>query len=191
MNGNTVDALLTTRTVPVDAGYSVTNLETIIPGDGITWREEPVPSDAESVRDIVLSSGFFSAEEKEIAVELVRERLQKGLSSGYFFLFAEEQGRVTGYACFGPIPGTRDGYDLYWIAVMDEMRGLGTGKGILARAERKIRDSGGRRIYIETSSRERYRPTRAFYHKSGYVREAVLKDFYAPGDDKIIYVKTV
>jgi len=43
----------------------------------------------DSVRGIVESSGFFSAEEVEIAVQLVQERLTKGIQSGYHFLFAE------------------------------------------------------------------------------------------------------
>ena len=42
---------------------------------------------------------------------------------------------------------------------------------------------------IETSARELYRPTQRFYERCGYEAEARLKDFYAPGDSKIIYVK--
>ena len=155
----------------------------------IVYREEPLPSDLRRVGEIVASSDFFSKEELEIALELVQERLQKGVSSGYHFLFAERDGRVIGYACFGPIPGTRESYDLYWIAVENELRGSGLGKALLEKTEKKIGELGGRRIYVETSSREQYRPTQAFYSKCGYVKEALLKDFYSPGDDKSIYVK--
>jgi hypothetical protein len=49
----------------------------------------------------------------------------------------------------------------------------------------------GRRIYIETSSQAKYAPTREFYRRCGYEPEAVLKDFYADGDDKLIYVKAL
>ena len=155
----------------------------------IVWREEPLCTDLEIIREIVESSGFFSVQETRIAVELVEERLNKGTSSGYCFLFAENREKVLGYSCFGPIPCTENSYDLYWIAVKNELRGLGLGEEILKRTEEKIRLSGGNRIYVETSSRAQYGPTQAFYTKCGYSKEAVIKDFYSKGDDKIIYVR--
>jgi len=57
-------------------------------------------------------------------------------------------------------------------------------------AEQKIRDAGGRLYIVETSGRESYLPTRKFYEKIGYTIAACVKDFYAVGDDKIIYTKT-
>ena len=39
------------------------------------------------------------------------------------------------------------------------------------------------------SNRHHYLPTRGFYLRCGYRQEALLKDFYAPGDDKVIYIK--
>ena len=92
----------------------------IIQEDLFKWREEPISSDVESIRGIVSSTDFFSLEERSIAEELAEERLTKGVSSGYHFLFAEGEGTVIGYACFGPIPGTRESYDLYWIAVRND-----------------------------------------------------------------------
>ena len=48
-----------------------------------------------------------------------------------------------------------------------------------------------RQVYIETSNREQYAPTRGFYLRCGYRQEALLKDFYAVGDDKVIYGKVL
>lgn len=157
----------------------------------IVWREIPCERDEKSINDIVVSSGFFSDDECKIAVELVQERLQKGILSGYYFLFAEEKGEVNGYACFGPIPGTKDGYDLYWIVVKNDFRGRGLGEKIMAEVENKISEIKGRQIYVETSSRQQYKPTRNFYEKCGYKKAAELSDFYSPGDNKIIYVKNI
>lgn len=159
--------------------------------DRITWRDEPRPSDRKRVREIVVSSGFFSEAELEVAVELVQERLNKGIESGYHFLFAEKDRQVAGYSCFGPIPCTEESYDIYWIAVEERLRGSGLGAEILKRVEEKIRERGGKRIYVETSSREQYRPTRAFYGRCGYRKEATLKNFYSPGDDKVIYLRVL
>ena len=155
----------------------------------IVYRENPFSSDLDGVRAIVTSSGFFSSEEVDLSTELLQERFIKGDASGYYFLFAEVDGRVVGYACYGPIPCTKDSYDLYWIAVHDDFRGSGIGRDLLARTEEKIGRMGGKRIYLDTSSRDQYEPTRTFYRASGYEQDAVLKDFYCPGDDKIIYVK--
>ncbi len=44
----------------------------------VVFREEVKPEDAENVRRIVESSGFFSPEEVQVAVELVEERLNRG-----------------------------------------------------------------------------------------------------------------
>ena len=157
----------------------------------ISWRENPVCTDIEDILKIVSSTDFFSYEELAIAAELVEERLLKGIESGYYFLFLEIDKKVTGYSCYGPIPGTLYSFDLYWIAVKNESRGMGLGKLLLEKSEQKIGTMNGINIYIETSSREQYLPTRKFYENCGYRAEARLKDFYAPSDDKIIYVKTV
>lgn len=158
---------------------------------GLRWREETLPSDIIDIREIIISSGFFSNDEVGIATELVEERLLKGVSSGYYFLFLEMNGKLTGYSCFGPIPGTIKSYDLYWIALKNEFRGLGLGSMIMEMTENKIKSMGGERVYIETSSRDQYRPTRIFYDTCGYIEEARLIDFYSPGDDKIIFVKDI
>ena len=159
--------------------------------DEIIWREEPRSSDQDIVRDIVTSSGFFSKEEIDVAVELVQERLNKGVSSGYYFLFADRGEEVIGYSCFGPIPCTTESYDIYWIAVQERLRRAGLGREILESVEPRIKDLGGKRIYVETSSRDQYKPTRSFYMRCGYKEEATLRDFYSPGDSKIIYIKVL
>lgn len=157
----------------------------------ITLRRDARAGDPEVVRDITESTGFFYAEEVATAVELVDERLAKGPASGYSFVFAEEAGRTLGYACFGPIACTKASFDLYWIAVHADARGKGLGTILLDESERLIRAAGGGRVYIETSSRPQYEPTRAFYLARGYREEARLADFYGPGDAKVIYVKVV
>jgi len=148
----------------------------------------------------------------------VQEHLAKGDASGYFYVFAEDCGPLpgepagcgrdnakgtrpdnsknsagprglAGYACFGPTPGTADSFDLYWIAVAPHAQGRGLGGAILARAEAEMAARGARGIYVETSSRGQYLPTRGFYEKHGYVACARLKGFYQAGDDKIIYNK--
>ncbi len=155
----------------------------------LVWRDEVRPGDAEIVRRLCESSGFFSAEEIDMAVELIEERMAKGAASGYHFLFAQYGETVHGYACYGPIPGTESSWDLYWIAVEEEKRGHGLGRKVQVEVERRTALFGGKRIYIWTSSRDQYHPTRRFYERMGYTREATLRDYYKPGEHLIIYVK--
>ncbi|MBA4422101.1 MAG: N-acetyltransferase [Syntrophus sp. (in: bacteria)] len=155
----------------------------------LTYRQEVRPEDREAVGRHVQATGFFSEEEHLIAVELVDERLAKGEASGYFFLFVEEEDRLLGYTCFGPIPGSLHSYDLYWIAVDPKAQGRGLGKKLMAESERLMAERGARRIYADTSSRPQYESTRAFYLACGYIQKALLADFYAPGDGKAIFVK--
>jgi GNAT superfamily N-acetyltransferase len=153
----------------------------------IIFRVDPIPADIENVRQILESTSFFQDHEIPVAVELVEERLAKGMQSGYYFVFAEIDGKTVAYACFGEIPCTKGSYDLYWIATHNDYRGKGVGKLIMAEVQRQTKSLGGRVIYIETSSKAQYEPTRKFYENYGCDVEAVLKDFYDTGDHKYIY----
>lgn len=157
--------------------------------DGLDWRNGVMAEDVGRVRSLVASTGMFSAAEVDIAGELVTERLTKGIRSGYHFILAERGPALLAYACFGPIDGTQGSFDLYWIAVAPEEQRKGLGAQVYARAEAAMRKAGAKRIYVDTSSSDRYAPTRGFYQRMGFVEEARLPDFYAPGDGKVIYVK--
>jgi ribosomal protein S18 acetylase RimI-like enzyme len=156
----------------------------------LTWRSDLRPEDRETVFDIVRSSSFFNPAEEAVAVELVDEALAKGSArSGYYFVFMERSGLTLGYACYGPIAGTRSSFDLYWIAVRASQRGQGWGRRLHDAVEAEIRAAGGTRVYAETSSKAQYAPTRAFYLALGYREAARLDGFYAPDDGKVIYEK--
>lgn len=157
----------------------------------VVFRTQPSPSDAQAIRRIVRSSGFFRDDEIDVAVELVDERLARGEASGYHFLFAEAGDHVVGYTCFGPIACTVSSFDVFWIAVDESRRGTGLGRALLERSEAIIREMGGTRVYIETSGKAQYLPTRGFYTRCGYIAEAELADFYAPGDSKVVYSKAL
>ena len=157
----------------------------------IGFRTTVTESDVRTVRAITDSTGFFYPEEVDTAVELVEERLLKGPRCGYHFLFAEQEGRTAGFTSYGPIACTKESYDLYWIVVSGDYRGKGLGTRLLEQTEEAIAALGGTRVYIETSARPLYTPTRAFYLARGYSQIAELEDFYAPGDAKAMYLKVL
>ncbi|MCP5432045.1 MAG: GNAT family N-acetyltransferase [Alphaproteobacteria bacterium] len=155
------------------------------------WREDVTRADIEIVRTLVAATDMFSSEETAIAAELVEERVNKGRVSGYEFLVAERGSRLVGYSCYGRTPATEASYDLYWIVVRPSEQGHGLGREILARTEAAIKAAGGERVFVDTSSTEKYEPTRAFYRRTGFKKVVELEDFYRPGDGKVIYVKNL
>jgi GNAT superfamily N-acetyltransferase len=157
----------------------------------LTFRSEVRPDDRETVRHLVASTGVFSPVEIDVAVELVDDRLEQGPQSDYHFIFAEHDGRTVGYTCYGQIALTAASFDLYWIAVDKTFHGRKIGRLLLEKSEELVRQAGGRQVYIETSNRHHYAPTRGFYLRCGYQQAALLTDFYAPGDDKVIYAKAL
>jgi len=121
--------------------------------------------------------------------ELWDAYLRQGEASGYVFLVYKNGDPLLGYACFGPHPLTEGIFDLYWIAVDPQARGQGIAHALLSRVEDEVRARGGRMVLVETSGTLPYAPARRLYESCGYRYEAVVHDFYAPGDDLIIFSK--
>jgi D-alanine-D-alanine ligase len=155
----------------------------------VNIRSELRPDDRAPLAELLRATGFFNAQEVEVALELVDDRLTHGTSSHYRFLVLEEGSAVLGYACWGVIPGTQASADLYWIAVHPGRQGQGFGRTLMEAAESWMAQEGRVRVYLETSTRPQYEPTRAFYERCGYEVVAELPDFYAPGDGKAIFFK--
>lgn len=153
-----------------------------------------VASDRESVKDILAAVGNFTPDEIETAIELVDEWLAEGAGSGYLTYVLESRDDpfpIVGYICFGEAPLTTGTYDLYWIAVDSKHHRGGFGKRLIRFAEEEIERRGGRMLLIETSSQETYGGTISFYERTGYEIAGRIKDFYKPGDDKLIFRKSI
>jgi len=70
-------------------------------------------------------------------------------------------------------------------------QGRGIGHALLARVESEVQARGGRLLLIETSDTSAYASARRLYETSGYCLEAVVHDFYAPGDNLLIFAKNL
>jgi GNAT superfamily N-acetyltransferase len=125
------------------------------------------------------------------AMEVLNTLLEQGEQSGYSVVIAQDGTQPVAFAVYGPTPCTVSGWDIYWMAVRDNLRGKGLGSLLIEIIEKEIFRQGGTDIWIETSGREAYFPTRQFYEKHRYRAMAELPDFYAPGDSKVVYGKNV
>jgi GNAT superfamily N-acetyltransferase len=145
------------------------------------------PGDRAPLEAILRATNVFNEPEIAVALELI----DAPASAGYRFVVAEVASRVGGYACYGATPLTQGTYDLYWIAVDPALHGAGVGRALMKAAEDAIREEGGRLMLIETASKPSYDKTRAFYVARGCTEVARIQDFYAPGDDKIVYARNL
>jgi len=146
--------------------------------------EDKVP-----VMKILRRTVEFKPFEVDVAEELINAYLDKGEKSGYPTLVAVEKSNVVGYVCYGPTPLTNGTWDVYWIAVLPEMKGKGIGTELMKATEHNIAQNNGRIILIETSSTPEYELTRRFYTHIGYSIVCRIPDFYSPGDDKVVFQK--
>jgi GNAT superfamily N-acetyltransferase len=153
---------------------------------------EITPADRPAFERILASSGFFYDFEIEVALSLADETFQQGQEkSGYYWVRLLEEGEVIGFANCGPNPSSVHSWDIYWMAIQQEHRSKHYGSVMLRETEERIRSVGGKIAWIETSGRPLYEPTRQFYLKNGYELEATLREFYGPGDPKLVYRKVL
>jgi GNAT superfamily N-acetyltransferase len=157
-------------------------------------------ADADRVLEITRITGVFREDELRIAEEVFADAVAAPGPSGgasddassrpYYALGAEIDGRLVGWICWGQTPCTEGTWDLYWLAVDPAAHGRGVGKGLVLEMERRLKGRA-RLVAIDTSGRLDYGPTRAFYTAVGYTAVAIVPDFYAPGDDQVIFTKQI
>lgn len=167
------------------------------------------PAHRQRIAAILDATGVFRSEEVDVALELFDETFPRDArphtgaataaasrndapptDSTYVFLGAfTPEDELVGYACYGPTPDTDRTYDLYWIAVDPTVQGTGGGTRLLTEVERRLEGLNARMLVVETSSRPDYAPSRAFYERRGYAETARIREFYAPGDDRVIFTK--
>lgn len=107
------------------------------------------------------------------------------------WLTCETQGHAVGF-CFAAPEDLADGaWNMRAIAVLPVAQGGGSGGALVERLEAELKALGQRILIADTSGAETFAATRAFYRKYGYTEEARIRDFWAPGDDKIVFWKSL
>jgi ribosomal protein S18 acetylase RimI-like enzyme len=145
-------------------------------------------ADRRRIEEITRAARLFREDEIAVALEVFDEALSARPGNTYSVLGAELDRRLAGWICWGPTPCAVGTYDLYWMAVDPVLQGNGIGTALLAEMERRLAGVA-RIIVIETAGRADYAPTRVFYQARGYLPVSRIPDFYAEGDDQIVFVK--
>ena len=153
--------------------------------------ETAQPNDGKAILTITEKAGVFKPMETACVEELWNTYCERGEASGYHFLVFRDRNEVRGYACYGPHALTEGVFDLYWIAVDPAAQGRGGGGALMREVEARVVLRNGRLLLVETSGSPDYASARRFYESCGYHYQAVVHDFYAPGDDLIIFGKVL
>jgi ribosomal protein S18 acetylase RimI-like enzyme len=145
--------------------------------------------DKPAIMKLLAATPEFKPFEVAVAEEVIDSYLKSSYRSGYHILVAELEPLLVGYICYGPTPLTEGTWDIYWLVVSREEQSRGIGGALMAFVEDEIKKAEGRLAVIETSSTPEYQRTRRFYQRHGYEVACRLADFYAWGDDKLIFQK--
>lgn len=152
----------------------------------ITVRPSTI-EDSTAILDIASREALFNPEERRVIAELLTDYLNRQDHNGYYFLSALNGSEVIAFACYGPTPLTEGTFDLYWISVHSDWKNKGIGRQLMEGIIQRVRLLKGRLLLADTSGKEAYTPTRAFYERQGFTPAGRIKDFYAPGDDLVVY----
>lgn len=105
----------------------------------------------------------------------------------WFTMLEEEVPISIGYCA--PEKLTEGTYNLYAIGVKYSEQGRGVGGAMMSYLETYLKKLDHRVLIVETSGTSEFALTRKFYKKRGYTEEAIIRDFWSEGDDKVIYWK--
>ncbi len=143
---------------------------------------DPSAADIPALGAIAETSGLFPA-------DLMADMIAPGLAGeDDTWLVAEEDGAIAGFAFARPEELADRVWNILAIAVDPDARGASHASNLLHAMEAKL---DARMIIIETTQRPEQDAARAFYAKEGYEQVAHVTDFYADGEDKIIYRKVM
>eukprot|EP00435_Cladocopium_sp_Y103_P076613 s1_g352.t1 len=143
--------------------------------------------DIPGLRDVLDATRLFPS---ELLPDMVQGFLS-GDPSADIWLTCEADGEAIGF-CYAETEEMTDGtWNMLAIAVHPDKQGEGAGAALVQALEEDLRDQGQRILIVDTSGTAQFDRTRAFYRRQGYTQEARIRDFWAAGDDKVIFWKSL
>ena len=142
-------------------------------------------NDLPALKAVIDSSELFPSE----LLDNMTEDYFTNTASEEIWMTKEENNIPIAIANCAPEKMTEGTYNLYLIAVHKKFQGQSLGKEIMKYFETLLKEKGVRILIVETSALPSFELTRKFYDKLGYTREAVIREFYQKGEDKVVYWK--
>ncbi|HEV2798681.1 MAG TPA: GNAT family N-acetyltransferase [Nocardioides sp.] len=151
-------------------------------------------TDERDVADLAIVNDMFAVDEMDDFTEMFRGAVNGDLPGHQWLVASTPEDGVVASAYVAPEPFADRLWNLYFLAVHPVGHGRGTGTALMAHVEDMLREAGesqARILIVETSSTDQYAATRAFYLARGFDEEARIRDFYGPGDDKVVFWKNL
>ncbi|GAB4367541.1 MAG: GNAT family N-acetyltransferase [Elainellaceae cyanobacterium] len=155
------------------------------------------PDDVPAILAIAEAIGFQPGE-LEVVHQLLtdyftdgcgRDPLPNSNAERFWLTHNQENDGVIGVAYCEPERMTDQTWNLQLIAVHPDHQGQGHGGKLLRYVEETLKACGGRLLLVETLAS--FNLAQAFYRKYGYEEEGRIRDFYAAGDDKVVFRKVL
>jgi GNAT superfamily N-acetyltransferase len=146
------------------------------------------PDDTIALLAIAEAIGFQPHELEELS-KMLADSFRNDGSDG-FWVTDDDNGPV-GVAYCEPERMTDQTWNLLLIAIRPDYQRQGHGAALLHYVEQTLTVRGGRMLLVETSGLPGFDGTRRFYARCGYKKEAQIRDFYAAGDDKVVFRKVL
>jgi len=143
------------------------------------------PSDTDGLKVVVDSSELFPSEYLD---EMISDYFNNPDTQDIWFTYIDNNKQVAIGYCI-PEKLTEGTYNLLAIGVLKESQGKGIASEMMKHIEQLLKQKEGRILIVETSSDDAQIAARNFYKKIGYTQEAVIRDFWKKGEDKIVFWK--
>jgi len=150
-----------------------------------------IADDTTALITIADAIGFQPNELEELSEMLVNYFSGDSDTAHFWLTDDDENDGPVGVAYCEPERMTNRTWNLQLIAIRPERQGQGRGATLLRYVEQTLTVGGERMLLVETSGLPNFERTRAFYTKCGYEEEARIRDFYAAGDDKVVFRKVL
>jgi len=152
-----------------------------------------VPSDTPTLVSLGFASNLFTSDEAEALLGDSLRSLFAMPATNPVDKIARvvdgADGLPVGWSFLSADTAAEGVWELLWIGVALCVQGSGVGAALLADAEVQSRAAGARILIISTASTASTARARAFYVRNGYQESGRIANFYAEGDDKVIFVK--
>ena len=146
--------------------------------------------DAAAIVDLAVSSGLFPPD-GTVELAAVLAACLAGENGPDHVWLTDDDGGPAAAAYVAPERMTDGTWNLYFLAVRPDRQRQGRGAALVRHVERTLAARGARLLLVETSGLASFERTRAFYRACGYDEEARLRDFYAAGEDKVVFRKAL
>jgi ribosomal protein S18 acetylase RimI-like enzyme len=143
----------------------------------------------QGILTVIQQIDLFTEEEIEFMTGLVDSFLNNSQEEGHYWVVSKEQEEVNAVAYYAPETFAHEVYNLYFIGVNPTEQGKGIGSNMIKFIENHLQNLNQRMLLVETSSLPKFEKTRQFYQKQGFTKEAVIREYYKEGDDKIVFWK--